>query len=311
MLHAFALMPYGGMADVLTQPITQQNGHHDHYETHDTRHRCSARVWCGDRKEYWSQHKHLAAQALRSVSRQLTSKSHILDGLEMLVPGLAGMEGPTQFWRNHTTLLDVGAGSGALPWYLQQKYGVKPRGVDILAPKDNFYASSGVHTRQEFIPVGVFDGSHLPFPDASYDIVSVMSTLHHAANNTPSLVAESMRVARDYVVILEDLELTPGSPHYDAYHLNVTKRNRGHDPKGVFRTLEEWYALFNATRGVGGVRHGFLCVHSPLKRPCISFGVPHKLFYVAFVLAVDGRCRRHCGGGAGDAPAQHPLRTLR
>ena len=77
---------------------------------------------------------------------------------------------------------------------------MKPRGVDILAPKDNFYASSGVHTRQEFIPVGVFDGSHLPFPDASYDIVSVMSTLHHAANNTPSLVAESMR-DRQHLII--------------------------------------------------------------------------------------------------------------
>ena len=210
--------------------------------------------------------------------------------------------------RNSTTVLDVGAGSGAIPWYMGQKYGVEPRGVDILAPSDNRFAAyastnrdatnasqrheQNARMRQDFMNVSVFNGSALPFPDASYDIVTLISVLHHAANNTPSLVADSMRVAREYVVIFEDLELPPTSP----YHFNVSTRNRQHEPKGIFRTLDEWYTLFNATRGVGDVRHGFLCEHFPVKRPCSSFGVPHKLFYVAFVLAVEGRCRRDCGG---------------
>ena len=239
------------------------------------------------------------AQSLRSTST-LRAKSHVLDALEMQVPALAGFTDGHDFWRNGSSLLDVGAGSGEIPYYLQQKYGPTAQGLDILAPDDNGYAKH--HTGrvpQHHIPVSVFNGSTLPVPDASFDIVSFMAVLHHAANNTPSLLADAARVARRFLVVVEDLAVLPTEPYY----ANISARNHAHDPNGIFRTLDEWYGLFNATRGVQCVRHDMYmcmyCKHSRPVKPCFSFGVHHKYMYVVFVVALhrDGRGGRWDPGG--------------
>ena len=131
----------------------------------------------------------------------------------------------------------------------------------------------------------MFDGRSLPLAHASVEIVMLNSVLHHAASNAVAIFRDAVRVAQRYVVVLEDLAAPIERVAY--YHANVTYRNFIHDKHGIFRTLDEWYSFFHATPRVAAVRHEMMCKHMPVKRPCKSFGVPHKYFYVVFVVAVD------------------------
>ena len=78
-----------------------------------------------------------------------------------------------------------------------------------------------------------FDGKRVPEKDRSFDGVSFMGVLHHAANNTPSLLHEAGRVARRWIVVCEDLNVGSNAA-----------RNKKHDPRGIFRTHDQWVALF-------------------------------------------------------------------
>lgn len=212
-------------------------------------------------------------------------KQHILDALEVQAPALAGVS-PSCFWAQGQRLLDVGAGSGELALYLQEKYAVNATAFDVVEASQNAYA-----LKHEALKIHVFDGRSLPLTEKSFEVVMINSVLHHAAKNAVSLVHEAVRVANKYVVVLEDL----GKPvdvsmkkMVAPYEKNVALRNRAHDKHGIFRTLDEWYSIFNATPGVASVRHDMLCKHMPDKGlPCESFKVPHKYFYVIFVIAVD------------------------
>ena len=105
------------------------------------------------------------------------------------------------FWRKGDSVLDVGAGSGEMTLYLQAKYGLLCRGVDIVKPNNNvFFAKKASNGRgREFLPIDLFDGVSLPCADKSYDLVMINSVLHHAANKTHGLVREAARVARKQV----------------------------------------------------------------------------------------------------------------
>ena len=59
--------------------------------------------------------------------------------------------------------------------------------------------------------------------------------MHHAAGDTISLLKEAKRVARKYVIVLEDVIDTDD----DA------KNAFAHDPRGTFRHRKEWDALFD------------------------------------------------------------------
>ena len=207
---------------------------------------------------------------------------HMLDALEVQAPALAGMQAH-HFWRKGDSVLDVGAGSGEMTLYLQAKYGLLCRGVDIVKPNNNMFFAKKVSNGRgrEFLPIDLFDGVSLPCADKSYDLVMINSVLHHAANKTHGLVREAARVARKYIVVLEDLNVL------GHRHRSISRRNYVHDRHGVFRTLDEWMQLFRATPGIRGIRHDMLCQHMhPTRFPCFSFEVSHALFYVLFVIEV-------------------------
>lgn len=123
-------------------------------------------------------------------------KAHVLDTLEDLArPAL-----PTLLTRG-TTILDVGAGGGAIGGYLTRKYGVSVTAYDVVAPAQNVFscpAASQLHrcSRQ---PVHVFDGATLPVADRSFDAVLFNSVLHHAAHNASGLLREAARVSSRWV----------------------------------------------------------------------------------------------------------------
>lgn len=210
----------------------------------------------------------------------LRMKRHILDALEVQAPALVGQSAET-FWRAGSSVLDVGAGTGEIGLYLQSKYELVCSGVDVVKPEANKYAMGRKGDRREFLPIEIFDGASLPVPSGSKDVVLFNAVLHHAANNTLGLVKEAARVARRFIVVLEDLHV-PG-------HHGIDRRNFDHDPNGIFRTLWEWLRLFRNTPGVKDVRHDMLCQHlDDTKFPCKSnTGVSNRIFYVVFVNEVQ------------------------
>jgi hypothetical protein len=120
--------------------------------------------------------------------------------------------------------LDVGADTGALSLYLSEMFqSTRFDLCDLNVPsKTNF-------------PVKRFDGSHLDHTDNSYDLVLFSYVLHHAADDAIPLLRDAHRIARRYVVVMEDPKETVDDCLW-AY---------AHDKKGTFRGKKEWRELFD------------------------------------------------------------------
>ena len=92
------------------------------------------------------------------------------------------------------TVLDVGCGDGALgAGIMQLRPDVSLEGVDVLMRE------------RSHIPVTLFDGERLPYPDASWDLVLFVDVLHHV-DDPAALLAEARRVARTGIIIKDHLE---------------------------------------------------------------------------------------------------------
>jgi ubiquinone/menaquinone biosynthesis C-methylase UbiE len=86
-------------------------------------------------------------------------------------------------------VLDIGCGDGRISAQVAERgEGVSVAGIDVLLRP---------HCH---IPVTQFDGSHIPFPDASFDVVMFVDVLHHT-NDPVALLSEAQRVTRKYVVL--------------------------------------------------------------------------------------------------------------
>ena len=86
-------------------------------------------------------------------------------------------------------ILDVGCGDGLLSAILQTKRAdLSIRGIDVL-PRTHSH-----------IPVDLFDGTRIPFPDASFNVVLFSDVLHHTADPT-ILLREARRVALRHVLL--------------------------------------------------------------------------------------------------------------
>jgi SAM-dependent methyltransferase len=90
-------------------------------------------------------------------------------------------------------VLDVGCGDGTLAARIS---GLRPdlriEGLDVLVRS---------HTA---IPVRHFDGSHLPYDDASVDVILMVDVLHHT-DDPLVLLRESARVARSEILVKDHL----------------------------------------------------------------------------------------------------------
>jgi len=86
-------------------------------------------------------------------------------------------------------VLDVGCGDGAISFRIKQRRpDIEIRGVEVL-PRERTH-----------IPVEVFDGVHIPYENASFNVVMFSDVLHHT--NKPELIlSEARRVASQYVLI--------------------------------------------------------------------------------------------------------------
>ncbi|HKI25786.1 MAG TPA: class I SAM-dependent methyltransferase [Candidatus Sulfotelmatobacter sp.] len=86
-------------------------------------------------------------------------------------------------------ILDVGCGDGLLAaTLLSKRPDLHIQGLEVL-PRENTH-----------IPVGVFDGSRLPFDDDSFDAVLFSDVLHHTSDPV-ALLREARRVARFWLLL--------------------------------------------------------------------------------------------------------------
>jgi SAM-dependent methyltransferase len=93
----------------------------------------------------------------------------------------------------NATVLDVGTGDGQLAARIHWlRPDIAISGVDVLERP---------HTA---VAVQLFDGTHLPFGNASFDAVTCVDVLHHAVDAS-QLLRECARVARQVVIIKDHL----------------------------------------------------------------------------------------------------------
>jgi SAM-dependent methyltransferase len=132
-------------------------------------------------------------------------------------------------------VLDIGAWDGALGEGLTHALECRVVDADVVDKHE---------TRQRFV---LFDGQHLPLPDASFDRVLLMYVLHHSAH-ADALLAEARRlcrpdgrliVAEDFVENAAERALVLG---FHTWLLAFT----GLGWKGQFRRIAAWHERFQA-----------------------------------------------------------------
>jgi SAM-dependent methyltransferase len=93
------------------------------------------------------------------------------------------------FLPRSAAVLDVGCGDGSLAKsLLHVRADVRIQGLEVTRRPDTP------------IPVTLFDGRHLPFSGAQFDVVLFSDVLHHT-EHAEDLVKEAARVARSAIVI--------------------------------------------------------------------------------------------------------------
>jgi len=97
--------------------------------------------------------------------------------------------------------------------------------------------------RDAVIPVTLYDGSRLPYPDGSYDFTMLIDVLHHV-DRPAVILSECIRVARSFVLIKDHL----CESWWDEIRLRMMdwggNRAEGINMPYRYLSLGEWERLF-------------------------------------------------------------------
>lgn len=130
-------------------------------------------------------------------------------------------------------VLDLGCGNGDLAAAIKANIpGLNITGIDVM-----------MQTGQTSVPVQVYDGKTIPFPDASFDHVMLITVLHHTDDYIP-VIREALRVARKGIILLDHQY----SNWFDWLMLAIIDWP-GNVPFGVytpfnFKTRKQWQEIF-------------------------------------------------------------------
>jgi ubiquinone/menaquinone biosynthesis C-methylase UbiE len=137
---------------------------------------------------------------------------------------------------SRASVLDVGCGDGDIARRIMEtRPDISIHGIDVLVRPETA------------IPVDEFDGSHFPFADHTFDVVTFVDVLHHTDDPT-ALLAEASRVARKSVVIKD--HLVRGVLARPTLRLMDMVGNVRHSVALPFNylTYPEWETAFAAAR---------------------------------------------------------------
>lgn len=172
-----------------------------------------------------------------------------------------------QHLRPSQTVLDIGCGDGTVGALLQQRIPrLHVRGVET-------------HLRPECgIPCQPYDGSHLPFPDATFDVCLLVDVLHHTREIT-ALLNEAARASRAYVLIKDHLD------ENFADHLTLKLMdwvgNRPHNVRLTYnyQSRQRWAEHFAAA----SLTRVSWTEHVPLYPAPVSWIAGRRLHFVALL----------------------------
>lgn len=137
-----------------------------------------------------------------------------------------------KFIEKRSKILDLGCGSAIVAKVFQDIFQAEILGVDIV-------------DRRIFpIPFKLIEGTSLPFPEKSFDIVLISYVLHH--NQDPiALLKEAKRVVKDKIIIYEDISEGIISGLICQIH-GFTFNKFFQNSKGNFdfKTENEWEKIF-------------------------------------------------------------------
>jgi ubiquinone/menaquinone biosynthesis C-methylase UbiE len=97
-----------------------------------------------------------------------------------------------QIIKKGDNVLDLGMGDGLIAKQLQLNHDINILGLDV----EDYNTTD--------IPLVINNSNTLPFADSQFDVVLVISVLHHT-NDFIHLLAESKRICKRRIVILEDV----------------------------------------------------------------------------------------------------------
>ena len=135
------------------------------------------------------------------------------------------------FIKKGSKILDLGCGSGIVGKTFQEFFQAEIIGVDI---RDYRIAN---------IPLQIFNGKNLPFPERSFDVILINFVLHHV-DDPIILLKEAKRVTRDKIIIFEDLSEGFLSKLICKIHGSSFDRFFGNPTKTSFKSEKEWEEIF-------------------------------------------------------------------
>jgi SAM-dependent methyltransferase len=92
------------------------------------------------------------------------------------------------------------------------------------------------------LPLLLYDGLHIPFPDESFDVVLLIFALHHA-DDPAAVLREARRVCRRHVIAFEDVVITLADKLiFRGFH-RFLKRSQGFPLPQREWPPERWSAL--------------------------------------------------------------------
>jgi SAM-dependent methyltransferase len=136
-----------------------------------------------------------------------------------------------------SSLLDIGCGDGTVAKDIAARVGAgRVAGVDIKVRPS------------VAIEVTAYDGTHLPFPDASFEAVVISDVLHHC-KDPRAVLAEALRVASRVVAIKDHFRFGPVSEKILLLMDVVGNAGPAVHVQGTYFGPREWVDL---VAGAGG-----------------------------------------------------------
>lgn len=128
-------------------------------------------------------------------------------------------------------VLDVGSGMGLVADLVWKNITKNIKCIDVI------------DINRSRVPLSIYDGKYIPFPDESFDIVLCAFVLHHMTHQE-ILINEMIRTTRSKIIVLEDTPLNIIDRLFNLNHA-ITSKIKYRSGKMKFRNVEEWKSLFS------------------------------------------------------------------
>ena len=170
-----------------------------------------------------------------------------------------------------SSVLDVGCGDGNIGNLIRQKQsGVTVHGLEVMArPTCEIECS-------------LFDRTHIPYDDASFDVCLFVDVLHHS-DDLALLLREAARVSRRYVLIKD--HLAENALDFTTLRFMDWVGSRPHGVRLTYnyKSRREWDALFTAA----GLSLEAWSSSIPLQAFSITTVFSRQLHYAALLAKVS------------------------